>query len=187
MAAQHPHRFEDAVLRDADLQLDALTDHDAPSIAEACSDPQIQSWLPLPNPYSHEDALFYINQMACSSWEGGGGIERAIRLDGRFVGVIGLKGTSWEAAKTEAGYWLAPWTRGRGVMTRALCLLTDWALDTQGIGRVEVHVAPGNDASLQVARRAGFVQEGLMRRAGFTHAGPTDLVLFSRVADDPRP
>ncbi|ROR55091.1 RimJ/RimL family protein N-acetyltransferase [Luteococcus japonicus] len=187
MHTSAPPRFEDAVLRDGDLLLDALTVLDAPRIAEACNDPQTQRWLPLPTPYSHDDALFYVNQMAHHSLDSGDGIERAIRLDGDFVGVIGLKETSRAAAKTEAGYWLAPWGRGQGVMTRALRLLTDWALDTQGIGRVEAHVAPENGASLGVARRAGFIEEGLMRRAGFTHAGPTDLVLFSRLADDPRP
>lgn len=187
MSDESLHRFENSTLRDGNLLLDALRDRDAPRIAEACNDPQTQLWLPLPHPYTPDDALFFINQMARASFESGDGIERAIRLDGQFVGAIGLKRTDRAAAKTEAGYWLAPWGRGRGVMTRALCLLTDWALDSQGIGRVEVHVAPGNDASLAVARRAGFVEEGIMRRAGFTHAGPTDLVLFSRLASDPRP
>lgn len=126
-------------------------------------------------------------EVAPLSLETGAGIERVIEVGGEFVGVIGLKGTDWAACSTEAGYWLAPWGRGRGVMTRALCALTDWALDSQGMGRVEVRVAPGNGASLAVAQRALFVREGLLRRAGWTHDGPTDLVLWSRLRDDPRP
>ena len=65
--------------------------------------------------------------------------------------------------------------------------LTDWALDSQGIGRVEVLVATGNAASLATARKARFIQEGTLRRAGYVHDGKADLIIFSRLDDDPRP
>ena len=90
-------------------------------------------------------------------------------------------------AKTEAGYWLGPWARGRGIAARALDAITDWALDSQGIERVEVLVATGNAASLATARKAKFIEEGTLRRAGYTHDGKVDLVILSRLAHDPRP
>ena len=64
---------------------------------------------------------------------------------------------------------------------------TDWALDSQGIERVEVLVATGNAASLATARKAKFIEEGTLRRAGYTHDGKVDLVILSRLAHDPRP
>ena len=48
-------------------------------------------------------------------------------------------------------------------------------------------IAPGNHASLAVARRALFAEEGRLRRAGVTHDGPIDLIVLSRLSDDPRP
>lgn len=180
-------RFDDDVISAFGVRLRPFVEADIPLIVEACSDPLTQEWLPLPSPYSADDARFYACEKAASQLATGNGIERAIEVNGAFVGAIGLKATSWRASRTEAGYWLGPWARGRGIMARAVCALTDWTLDTQGIGRVEVRVAPGNAGSLATAEHAGFVREGVMRRAGFTHGGPVDLVMFSRLVDDPRP
>ncbi|MCC6498242.1 MAG: GNAT family N-acetyltransferase [Propionibacteriaceae bacterium] len=156
-------------------------------IALACSDTVTQRWLPLPQPYTEDEARIFALQIAPQVLASGSGVERAIEVDGQFVGVIGLKGTDCNVAKTEAGYWLGPWARGRGIAAKALCAITDWALDTQGIGRVEVMVAPGNTASLATARKSLFIEEGTLRRAGHLHDGPVDLVILSRLADDPRP
>jgi RimJ/RimL family protein N-acetyltransferase len=52
---------------------------------------------------------------------------------------------------------------------------------------VEVLVATGNAASLATARKARFIQEGTLRRAGYVHDGKADLIIFSRLDDDPRP
>lgn len=164
-----------------------LTEADVPTIAVACSDPQTQKWLPLPQPYTEDSARWYALEMAPAALASGRALELAIEVEGEFAGVIGLKNTDWAAAKTEAGYWLGPWARGRGVTARALAAIAEWALDSQGIGRVEVLVATGNAASLATARKAGFVEEGTLRRAGYVHEGKVDLVMLSRLVDDPRP
>lgn len=69
-------------------------------------------------------------------------------------------------------------------MTEALSAVTDCVLG-QGFIRVEVRAAVGNVGSQRVAEKAGFRREGVLRRAGHTHAGPVDLVVLSRLADDP--
>lgn len=179
--------FADEVIESHGVRLRPLTEADVPSIAIACSDPLTQEWLPLPQPYTEDSARVFALEVAPQELASGTGLERAIEVDGQFVGVIGLKNTDWAAAKAEAGYWLGPWARGHGIMARALSAITDWALDTQGIGRIEVLVATGNAGSLATARKAGFVEEGTLRRAGYTHAGKVDLVILSRLTDDPRP
>jgi RimJ/RimL family protein N-acetyltransferase len=179
--------YDDAVIDGYGVRLRPLNDGDVALIALACSDEVTQKWLPLPQPYTEDSARVFALQIAPGELASGTGIERAIEVDGQFMGVIGLKRTDWIAAKTEAGYWLGPWARGSGIAARALCAITDWALDTQDMQRVEVMVAPGNVASLGTARRALFVEEGTMRRAGYVHEGPVDLVILSRLASDPRP
>lgn len=164
-----------------------MRESDLPWIVTACNDPVTQRWLPLPRPYSLDDARFFAFELAPHALGSGQGIERAIEVDGQFVGVIGLKSTDRRLRITEAGYWLGPWARGRGIMPRALSALTDWALDRQHMVRVEVRVAPDNLASQATARRSGFIHEGRLRRAGIVHDGRTDLELFSRLVDDPRP
>jgi hypothetical protein len=51
---------------------------------------------------------------------------------------------------------------GRGYATRAAILLTRWLFDL-GAARVFLTIVAGNEESVAVARRAGFVYEGTMR------------------------
>ena len=82
--------------------------------------------------------------------------------------------------------------RGRGLATRAVRLLADWALSESGKGglgysRVEAKVEPGNEASLRVATRAGLRREGVRRVEPGTgdRADTTSYVVLARLAGDP--
>ncbi|MGI5187656.1 GNAT family N-acetyltransferase [Promicromonospora sp. CA-289599] len=107
-----------------------------------------------------------------------------VEVNNTLAGTVGLKKTHWRAATTEIGYWAAPWARGRGLITEATRLLTDWSLTTGGMRRVELRAATENIASQIVAQRAGFTHEGVLRDAGFIHDGRVDLAVFSRVVAD---
>lgn len=63
-----------------------------------------------------------------------------------------------------AGYGLAPEATGNGYMTEALSEAVRIAFDELSLHRVEVNVIPRNTRSVAVARRCGFVQEGLSPR-----------------------
>lgn len=187
MAEHGGSTFHDDIIERHGVRLRPLAEADLPDIVAACNDAVVQQWLPLPAPYREDHARWFALEHAPAARESGEGIERAIEVDGRLCGVIGLKFTNWQVRKSEIGYWLAPWGRGRGIMTRAVCALTDWALETQGMNRIEVLVATGNTASQAVVERAGFQREGLLRAAGHTHDGLVDMVASSRLASDPRP
>lgn len=58
----------------------------------------------------------------------------------------------------EVGYMIGDRTRrGQGYATEALCRVVELAFDELGVERVDACVLPGNDASLKVACKAGFV------------------------------
>ena len=75
--------------------------------------------------------------------------------------------------RASVAYWLVPEARRRGVATRAVRLLVRWAFATfDDLVRIELWSIVGNDASDAVARRAGFVEEGILRsrlRVGGTY------------------
>ena len=58
--------------------------------------------------------------------------------------------------ETEAGYWVAPWARSRGIARHALLLITGWALGDGGLDRVFLKVEEANHASTIVALNSGF-------------------------------
>jgi len=164
-------------------RLRPLREDDLTDITAACNDEAIRAWLPIPIPYTTDDARDFALGYAPAQLASGDGIERALESGGRLCGVIGLKGADWSVGSAEAGYWLAPWGRGRGLMTTALAVLTDWAFD-RGMQRMEVRVAVGNLASLSVALRAGFRIEGTLRSSIRTHGGLRDAIVLSRLASD---
>ncbi|MEU4509717.1 GNAT family protein [Nonomuraea wenchangensis] len=58
------------------------------------------------------------------------------------------------------GYAAYASTVGRGYMTEGLRLLVSYAFEELGLHRLEANIQPGNTASLNLAKRAGFQREG---------------------------
>ncbi len=129
---------------------------DADAITAGCQDPEVQRWaLALPVPYHRSDAVAYIEGSVQAAADGSS-FNFAAVVDGRVLGSMSVFGG-------EIGYWVAREARGRGIATRGVVLLRDWAHAALGLGRVELLIDPRNEASLRVAARAGFADSGERR------------------------
>lgn len=169
--------------------LRALGPDDVDGLVAGVGDPLTQRWLPLPRPYSRNAAVEWALTAVPVAAAAGTSLVRAIEVAGLFAGIIDLRRVDWATGSAEVSYWATSAGRGHGIVTAALEALTGWALTPAaggglGLGRVEVRAAVGNRASQRVAEKAGFTREGLLRRAGRTHDGPVDLVVYSRTVDD---
>ena len=130
-----------------------------------CQDPQVQRWTSVPVPFTHQDAERFIDQ-AARGWAEGTtrtlGIE-ALDDEGapRLAGNVGLRldGTGGAAV----GFALAPWARGRGVMSRALRMMLTFGFTQLDLQVVHWQAHVGNWASRRVAWACGFRVEGLVR------------------------
>jgi RimJ/RimL family protein N-acetyltransferase len=150
----------DRRLTDGIVTLRPWEESDAPAIVECIDgDHEIAAWLDrVPQPYTLEDARAYT-----------GGIgETAFAVtdaaSGRVLGSIGVR-FSEEGDVGEIGYWLRRDARGRGLITRALVLVSRWVLSREGIARVQLRADVENVASRRVAEKAGFQLEGVLRSA----------------------
>ena len=56
----------------------------------------------------------------------------AITRGDLLLGRIGIGGVSLEEARAGVTYWVLPEARGRGVATRGIGALADWAFDAVG-------------------------------------------------------
>lgn len=139
-------------LGDGDLRLRALVVADAPLVVEATAGETGPAfWGPRPTgPYTSEHAA-----AALAEWQGAQVSFGLLRGD-RLLAVVGLMRDG--PASAEVAYWVRPEERGRGLATRALCLLTGWAHEN-GLTRLWLEIDPENAASLRVAERAGYVLE----------------------------
>ncbi len=108
-------------------------------------------------------------------------------LDGKLVGGVLTLNFDAAAGTCELGCWLEPAGTGRGLVTRAMRVLIDWAVEERGIHRVEWVAASGNTASVAVARRLGMTRDGVRREAHLHHGVRHDLEVWSLLAPNGAP
>jgi RimJ/RimL family protein N-acetyltransferase len=97
---------------------------------------------------------------------------------------------AWETANRRSriaylhGVMVAPEARGRGLGSGASRLLAEHLIREVGFHRVQLEVYGFNERALRAFERAGFVREGVRRRAYDRHGAWVDGVLFGLLEDD---
>ena len=82
--------------------------------------------------------------------------------------------------RTEIGYWLIPEYQGRGIMTRCVRHLCEWAVSERGMNSIRIRCAAGNAPSNAIPRRLGFTLEGVEREGELMADGQyVDLNVYS--------
>lgn len=99
-------------------------------------------------------------------------------------GVIGHNSIDWGNRNCQIGYWLAANAQGQGLMTKACATLVEHSFIELRLQRVEIRCASGNTRSRAIPERLGFVQEGLLRQAGWHYGAYLDLVVYGMTVGD---
>ncbi|WP_026819629.1 GNAT family N-acetyltransferase [Arthrobacter castelli] len=110
----------------------------------------------------------------------------AITTGGVAVGNVGLSAIEWRHETAWAYYWLSASARGRGYAAYALAAVSDWAF-ARGLFRLELGHRVNNPASCGVARRAGFMPEGIERQKLRYGDERFDVETHARLRTDPFP
>jgi ribosomal-protein-serine acetyltransferase len=105
--------------------------------------------------YTDDDAAEFL-RVTANHWESGEAYSYAVRLGSEVAGGIGVVRRD---GGVEIGYWLAAGFVGRGLMTRAVTLLTEEAFRL-GAGYVEIKHDERNVRSGAVPARLGFTRVG---------------------------
>lgn len=153
---------------------------DVASLARHANDREI--WLHLrdrfPHPYSEDDALKFIRAALAREPE----TYFAITVDDEAVGSIGYGlQQDVERVSAEIGYWVGREFWGRGIATEALRVVTRHALENHGLTRVFALPFDGNEGSLRVLEKAGYVREARMRRSAIKDGKVLDQFLYAYV------
>jgi len=169
------------------LALRPMTEADVPRIVEACSDPRTQQWLGgLPTPYTEESALTYL-QTRRENLARDQGVTWAITEPGAsgdlLLGAISLFDHTREV-EAEIGYWVHPDARSRGLMTRAVRVVTTYAFEGLGVAKVKISAAVENTASLHVIEACGFRSYGVERLGTRVGDGHADLALYDLLREE---
>jgi len=147
-------------LDDGVVALRPPTADDVDAITTACQDPEIPRWTRVPSPYTRAHAVDFVERSA-RMWDQGTDAPFVIvdADSGALLGAIGVHRFGGEDDGPEVGYWLDRRARGRGVATRALRLVSDWACGELGV-RLLLQADVRNTSSRRVAEKARFSYVG---------------------------
>ncbi|MEA4918799.1 GNAT family N-acetyltransferase [Proteiniphilum sp.] len=112
-------------------------------------------------------------------------LQFTIRKQDQFIGLIGFKDTDRTNKKTEIGYWLSEKYQKRGIITKSVEKLCDFAFNKLDLNRVQIKCAVGNQRSKNVPKRLGFKFEGIERQGELLTGNIfTDLEIYSKLKSD---
>ena len=154
---------------------------DVEAITAAVQDPEIPRFTMVPSPYTAADAVAFVDQ-AAGSWRAGTDASFLVvdRTSGVLLGAVGLHQLDAGARQAQLGYWVHAAARRRGVATRAVTLVTGWALGTLRLHRVQAQVFTDNPWSQRVLEKAGFRRVPDAPAAVEHAAGPRPAFVYSR-------
>jgi len=135
---------------------------DAESLQKHADNPNIYSFLldRFPHPYTMEAAIGWVNMMLVQDPQ----VNFVIEVDGKAVGVIGLEIREDVYRKTALlGYWISETLWGKGIMPKAIKLITTYAFENLDLIRIQAGVLSNNPRSMRVLEKAGFAMEGVLK------------------------
>ena len=101
------------------------------------------------------------------------------------VGQIQVKNIEWKIPSAELGYFIGESFQRRGYATESIRELLRALFEQLGFKRVFLRILPANSESISLARKLGFREEGLHRRAFRCGFGELhDVHYLSFIQDD---
>jgi RimJ/RimL family protein N-acetyltransferase len=164
---------------------------DVPALQRAADSPAVAKYLSyrFASPYTLEDAERWVAYVRAFKAPGTDILPNFAICDAATDTVLGGIGVKTkediEAGCFEVGYWLGEESWGRGIMTEACQVYVKWVFETfPGIHRLDAGVFEGNDGSVRVLERAGFVHEGTLRKAGVKHGVVFDISMYGLLREE---
>lgn len=158
---------------------------DAASVAEVANNPRIAANLRnvFPHPYTLEDARWYVND--CIEHEGKGQLTRAIVVDGKAVGSIGVfVGKDVCERSAELGYWLPEDYWRQGITSGAVRQICREAFGRLDIVRIFAEPFDYDAGSRGGLEKAGFTYEGTMRNGVYKNGKVFSYCMYSLLREE---
>lgn len=169
------------VLETERLILRPLDSADAPALQETFPQWEIVKYLTnqIPWPYPSDGASTYIRDVALPAMRDGNAWHWTLRPKGaseKLIGVISLM----RGKDDHRGFWLAPAWQGKGLMSEAVEVVTDFWFETLDQPVLRVPKAASNLPSRRVSERTGMRLVGTGERNYVSGRLPMELWEITR-------
>ncbi len=179
------YEYKDGIITTGRLILRPFTLDDADDVARMCGTGVIQRTVPLPYPYTKENAVSWImtheegrvnrtaNEFAVTD-----------KTTGALYGAIALYFRVKGSPTAELGYWIGEEYWGHGYATEASRGIIEYAFSELLLHRVFARHYGSNIASGRVMQKVGMKYEGTMRDHLFVNGRYEDEVIYGIVSMD---
>jgi ribosomal-protein-alanine N-acetyltransferase len=146
------------------LRLRAPRPEDAAALLGIFSDPEVTRYHNMPTLTTLAEAHAALEHLQ-QRYEARDTIRWAIEpvAHSEMIGTVGLLRFDFEHRRAEVGYEIARRWWGRGLTREAVAAVIRYGFSVLGLHRIEAGVLPGNDASVRVLQKLGFLEEGARR------------------------
>jgi [ribosomal protein S5]-alanine N-acetyltransferase len=166
------------VLKAAGAHLRPLDVADAAALFAAHGDPETHKYWSSPAHGSVDETARYIEDTLAMK---GASVWAITENGGEALGRIAL--FALREGVGEIGIVMRRDATGRGLASKALQLVGEYAFGELGMHRLMADIDPDNSASISLFLRAGFQREGLLRQNWKTHLGVRDSVILGKLKD----
>jgi ribosomal-protein-serine acetyltransferase len=138
----------------------------------------LRKWLPWVDEMETSLQYHSIIPMWLKQFADNQGFNLGIRYRGLLVGSIGIHQIDWRNQQTSIGYYLGEGYQGKGIMTRSVQAILNYAFFDLRLNRIEIRCGVGNLKSRAIPERLGFTQEGIVRGGENLYGRFHDLIIY---------
>ena len=114
-----------------------------------------------PFPYTEKDAMRWIDIVMHDKFN----LTFAIADEQELIGGIGaMPNQDVNRFTAEIGYWLAEPFWNKGIISKAVSTFCGYLFNNYNFNHLTASIYEGNDASMRVVQKAGFILEGVLRK-----------------------
>ncbi|MBM3579788.1 MAG: GNAT family N-acetyltransferase, partial [Alphaproteobacteria bacterium] len=149
------------------------------------TDPEVNKFILCQIPQTLEDSRRELHYWRSVFYQNDG-IYFAIadKQSGRMIGSIGLTSLNTYQSRVEISYDLAQEYWRRGITSRAIKSVVDYAFDVLRVNRIEASVSCENLPSKNLLIKCGFTLEGILRQHRLHKCHFVDVYFFSLLKSD---
>ena len=125
----------------------------------------LSEWLAWPPHAENEEFFLSFIKKSLHDYADGKSLVCAMIYQNEVAGNISFNAINHDLQKVEIGYWLRRDLQGKGIVSKSLTKLIDYAFTELNMQKVQISAAVDNQASRGVCDRLGFKLEGIITRA----------------------
>lgn len=122
-------------------------------------------WLAWPPHAENEEFFQGFIKKSLHDYADGKSLVCAMMYQSEVAGNISFNTINHDLQKVEIGYWLRRDLQGKGIVSKSLSKLINYAFTELDMQKIQISAAVDNQASRSVCERLGFKLEGIITRA----------------------